>query len=198
MAHHPDGDDTPVRDLPFFHDINVMILVLQNSSTRRKPKSHIFRPSVGDNTGADKWAGFVPKDMSRKVLTSRRRTSKIQILIASINTLAFMVNLHNCCSDGLFICLASSAATMRQITSRLIRLNQTQPVSWYIIRLINSCHDYQERSLTGKWVRQIAAECRMPPNLPLLFQEVLIYEAIKSMWCQSFNRFAWMLLLEQN
>lgn len=49
-----------------------------------------------------------------------------------------------------------------------------------------------------KWVRQIAAQCRMPPGLPRLFQELLIYESVKTTWCQSFNRFAGMLLREQN
>ncbi|CAH0050567.1 unnamed protein product [Clonostachys solani] len=117
---------------------------------KRRAKSIYRYHMVGFNFGTVRSAD-VPKDRQRVIKEFISQASGIQVLVANVSTLALGVNLHACCSYGVFVWLAPTAQTMRQIIS-LVRFNQMRVVNWILIRLMYSYNDYQERSVCGKWL----------------------------------------------
>ncbi|CAH0021110.1 unnamed protein product [Clonostachys rhizophaga] len=60
-----------------------------------------------------------------------------------------------------------------------------------------SYHDHQAKAMLTKIAKQMAAEAALPEWLPPILQDLLIWEAIKTKFGLSFNRFA-CILLEQD
>jgi hypothetical protein len=117
-------------------------------------------------------------------------TTKVDILVANVNTLGAGVNLHHQCHVGALLNFLSSIEAMNQVFGRTIRFDQKELVKWHIIKVIGTYHDYQERSIMTKGVRLLMVSAELPQWLPLYLRELVAYELLKSTFGQPFNRYA--------
>ncbi|KAL7922224.1 hypothetical protein ACQKWADRAFT_82588 [Trichoderma austrokoningii] len=77
---------------------------------------------------------------------------------------------------------------------RIHRLGQRKKVVWHNIKVKNTFHDRQERSMLMKWAEQLSAEVDLPTGLTSSLREIVIFEMLKTMWGHPFNRYAWVHL----
>ncbi|KAH7182442.1 uncharacterized protein B0J16DRAFT_343694 [Fusarium flagelliforme] len=65
------------------------------------------------------------------------------------------VNMHGCCSKGMFLNWLMNAKPMLQIIGRLIRINHENPVTLHLLKTKNSYYDNIERIRCTKWANQL-------------------------------------------
>ncbi|KAL7808405.1 P-loop containing nucleoside triphosphate hydrolase protein [Trichoderma gracile] len=124
--------------------------------------------------------------------------SSAQIFIANINIMSTGVNLHQACSKGILATFHFNAKTIQQVHGRLNRLGQCHAVVWHNIKVKDSFHDHQERTLLTKWSRQLSAEANLPKWITGALREIVLFEMIRSYWNHPFNRYAWVVLYDRD
>ncbi|EPE06078.1 snf2 family helicase [Ophiostoma piceae UAMH 11346] len=87
---------------------------------------------------------------------------QLAALMTSMSVASYGLNLHKCCADGVVLQFSWSYNAIHQATGRILRLGQTQPVSWTIIKTSSSFHCVQEAVLSAKWAMQLSASMALP------------------------------------
>jgi hypothetical protein len=80
---------------------------------------------------------------------------------------------------------------MLQIIRRLIRIGQMLAVMFYLLKTKNPDHDFGEYQVIEKWMWHLSTESQFADiGLKTALLEICLCEQIKSLWHQSFNRYA--------
>ena len=123
------------------------------------------------------------------------KDSKMSVFVLNAQTNVTGLNLHHHCHRGLVLQLFWNISTLVQAMGRIIRIGQTQPVHWHILRVKSSYYDVQEERMVKKFAETLRNEGFMPDYLSnskyVDLQRVVAYEQIRVLLSQPFNRFGW-------
>ncbi|KAI9172675.1 hypothetical protein HJFPF1_02185 [Paramyrothecium foliicola] len=128
---------------------------------------------------------------SRYVAEFNDPTSECQIFLANLNIMASGVNLHTSCSHGIMINFPHNAKITKHAHGRLNRIGQKDKVIWHDLKVIDTYHDYQEKSALSKLACQMSAEVTIPDWLTDTLREIVIYEIMRTEFGHPFNRYVW-------
>jgi hypothetical protein len=114
----------------------------------------------------------------------------VDVFVINMLVAGYGINFHNCCHTGIVIGSNWNQGNTDQVINRLIRLGQTKPVRWYLLRITDSFNSVQEAIAMRKWVRQLCAEGAIPEYIKGNLRLVYAYELARARLRQPWNRYA--------
>lgn len=117
--------------------------------------------------------------------------SDIQVLIITPILGALGTDMQMCCNKGMLQLWCWNANMVDQVLGRLIRIGQKRFVEWHLYTVEGTIYEKYERIIWRKHSRQMAAERNIPPQIKGELGIVLMYEFIRVLYNQPFNRYLW-------
>jgi hypothetical protein len=118
--------------------------------------------------------------------------SNVDVLLLNTMVGAAGLNLHRSCNFGIQVQMPWSYGSSGQYLGRLVRLGQSQPVTWVILTVDNTAYNFLEHRACVKEVQALSAQLRFPGHLSTPFtRKLLSYEVLRTLWSQPFNRLTW-------
>lgn len=124
------------------------------------------------------------------------KSSKMQILVASLLNMASGVDLHHECHHGIIVNTHPSAMGDDHVKGRLGRQGQEHMPEWCVLHTQDTFNDYQEQNVLKKKVRLLAVTGVFPKWLCPFLREIMSYEMLKTSLNTPFNRYAWIVVRE--
>ncbi|KAL6912674.1 hypothetical protein FSST1_010434 [Fusarium sambucinum] len=119
-----------------------------------------------------------------------------EIFVVNVKTMEPEVDVHGRCCKGMFLNWMFSVKSMLQVIGRFSRIDQTKQVTFHLIKLKNSYYDNIERISCTDWAAQLSTEIELPDWMTDQLREICIFELIKTVLHQPFNRYAWVVNLD--
>ncbi|KAG8159546.1 hypothetical protein KVR01_010183 [Diaporthe batatas] len=118
--------------------------------------------------------------------------SNVKVLLLNTMVGAAGLNLHGCCHFGIQVQMPWSYGSSGQYLGRLVRLKQSQEVTWVMLRVNDTVYDFVEHKACQKEAQAFSAYLTIPKALDKpIFRKLLSYEVLRAVWSQPFNRIAW-------
>ncbi|KAF0642328.1 hypothetical protein FPSE5266_20128 [Fusarium pseudograminearum] len=122
--------------------------------------------------------------------------SNDEIFVVNLSTMDGTTNIHERCCKVMFLNWMLSAKAMLQVIGRHTRANQTRPLTFHLIKVKNSYYDTIERISCTEWAAQLSAEIVLPEWMTDHLREICIFELIKTVLHQPFNRYTWVVEMD--
>lgn len=123
------------------------------------------------------------------------KSSRAQILVASLLNMASGVDLHHECHHGIIVNTHPSAMGDDHVKGRLCRRGQEHMPEWRALHTVHTFNDYQEQNVLKK-VRLLAVTGVFPKWVCPFLREIMSYEMLKTALNTPFNRYAWIVVRE--
>lgn len=124
------------------------------------------------------------------------KSSRAQILVASLLNMASGVDLHHECHHGIIVNTHPSAMGDDHVKGRLRRRGQEHMPEWRVLHTMDTFNDYQEQNVLRKKVRLLAVTGVFPKWVCPFLREIMSYEMLKTALNTPFNRYAWIVVRE--
>ncbi|KAF4439243.1 hypothetical protein FACUT_4320 [Fusarium acutatum] len=122
--------------------------------------------------------------------------SGLEIFVANVDTKVMDVDVQQYCSKALVLDWPLEPERLLRTINHMVknRLNSSEPATVHILKLCWSYHDEVERICCTKWAMQLSKDINLPEWMTGAVREVCIFEMIKTVWHQEFNRYAWVIM----
>jgi hypothetical protein len=131
-----------------------------------------------------------PEERAAIIAKFNDPNSDVDILITEIRFASVGIDLQPCCRNGMLLAWPWNANTAIQILGRLVRIGQPRFVRWLIFTITGTIYEKHETIIWRKYARQLAAE-RAIEGLSGEHGIVAMYELIRQLFNQPFNRYLW-------
>lgn len=113
----------------------------------------------------------------------------VQVFVTNYRIGAVGFDFHVCCSKGIVLGWPWSANLLNQLLGRLSRIGQKRFVTWVVFCVMGTIHEKHEMIIWPKYVRQLAAESKVPEDIWGEFGIIVMYELVRVMFNQLFSRY---------
>ncbi|KLU89298.1 hypothetical protein MAPG_08272 [Magnaporthiopsis poae ATCC 64411] len=101
------------------------------------------------------------------------------------------LNLQHACSDGIIATTLWNANTMLQCIGRLVRIGQTKPTTWHILKVDNTVWSWSDARMYRKISFEVMSRLRVEHLQFPLLKQLIAYEWCAIAFSLEFNPFCW-------